>query len=154
MLCDRSVGPTDRIPGFAICACCGSRRQLASCHECGLLACGDCRGVRSCAACHRERQARAARVARRARIAEVGRRTALVALVGISGVAGLGAATLPGTMMPSAYAARLDGGRHELRLDQPVTKHTTSALTPWGQPVLLHCYACGDGLACFIIDSQ
>ena len=151
MLSGIGVGPTDRIPGFAICACCGSRRQLASCHDCGLLACGDCRGQRACAACHRDRQREATRLRRRARIAEVGRRTALVALVGISGVAGMGVATLP-ALMPTAFVAGLDG--HRVKLDQPRPLPPIAAVTAWGQPVLLHCYACGDGISCFMIDGN
>ena len=151
MLCGIGVGPTDRIPGFAICACCGSRRELASCHNCGLLACKDCRGVRACVVCHRERQAPADRTRRRARIAELGRRTALIALVGISGVAGMGVATLP-SFMPAAFVA-LDGGAHG-KLDQPRALPPIAGVTAWGQPVLLHCYACGDGITCFMIDGE
>jgi hypothetical protein len=145
------VGPTNRTPGFAICACCGSRRELASCNDCGLLACGDCRGERACAACHRERQAAAARSRRRARVAEMGRRTALVALVGVSGVAGMGAATLP-AFMPSAFVAPL--APHHVAFDRPRMLPPIAAMTAWGQPVLLHCYACGDGITCFVIDGQ
>ena len=151
MLCGMGVGPTDRIPGFAICACCGSRRALASCHDCGLLACTDCRGERACAACHRERQDAAARSRRRARIAELGRRTALVALVGVSGIAGMGAATLP-EFMPSPFVAQRDS--HHVTLDQPRQLPPIAAVTAWGQPVLLHCYACGDGITCFVIDAE
>jgi hypothetical protein len=152
MLCGMGVGPTDRIPGFAICACCGSRRQLASCHDCGLLACGDCRGERACAACQRERREAATRLRRRARIAEVGRQTALVALVGMSGLAGVGAATLPGTFLP--WTARLDGGAQQLKIDQPRQLPPISGVTAWGQPIVLHCYACGEGIACFMIDGD
>ena len=147
MLCGMGVGPTDRIPGFAICACCGSRRELASCHDCGLLACGDCRDERACAACQRERREAATRLRRRARIAELGRQTALVALVGMSGLAGVGAATLPGSYLTVAPA-------HQLKLDQPRKLPPIPAMTAWGQPIVLHCYACGEGIACFAIDGD
>lgn len=91
------------------------------------------------------------RTRRRARIAELGRRTALVALVGLSGVAGMGAATLPG-FMPSAFTGQL--GPHRVTLDQSRRLPPIAAVTSWGQPVLLHCYACGDGITCFVIEGD
>jgi hypothetical protein len=145
-----STSTTDRIPGFAICARCGVRRQLASCPLCGLLVCGDCHGLRECAVCHAERRASARRSQRRARLREFGRRAAVVGLVAASGATGLGAAFLPdGPLATAAFESRpvelrmLGGTTHT------VTLETTAA--PWHQPLTFHCYDAGQGVTCCVI---
>lgn len=77
----------------------------------------------------------------------------MVALVGISGLAGLGAATMPASFPPTSYAARIYGGQHELPIERPAMLHAT-ATTTWGQPVMLNCYSCGDGIVCFVIEAD
>jgi hypothetical protein len=141
---------TDRVPGFAICARCSVRRQLASCRLCGLLVCGDCRGVRECAVCQHERVVSARRSQRRARLRELGRRAAVVALVAASGATGLGAAFLPDGPLA---AAAFESTPVELRMvTAPVTLETAAA--PWHQPLSFHCYDAGQGVTCCIISSR
>ena len=152
MLRNRCVHTTDRIPGFAICARCGVRRQLASCRSCGLLVCGDCRGARECAVCHSERVASTRRAQRRARLKELGRRVAVVGLVAASGATGLGAAFLPdGPLYVGAY----EPTPVELRMvsppNQPVTLETAPA---WHEPLAFHCFDAGQGITCCIISPR
>ncbi len=154
MLLVGNVGPTDRIPGFAICARCGIRRHLASCTACGLLVCNDCRGTRECAVCHMERIAAEQRAARRERMREVGRRAAVVALVAASGATGLGAAFLPDG--PLCAATTMEPTPVELRMvtpAHPVTLETTAA-DEWGQPLTFHCFDAGQGVTCCILSPK
>lgn len=144
---------TDRIPGFAICARCGLRRHLASCGSCGLLVCGDCRGLRACAVCHAERVLSTRRAQRRERLRELGRRVAVVGLVAASGATGLGAAFLPdGPLSAAAYEAT----PVELRLvsgpGQPVTLETAPAA--WRQPLSFQCFDAGHGVTCCIVSQK
>jgi hypothetical protein len=149
---DLCVRPTDRIPGFAICARCGIRRQLASCHSCGLLVCGDCRGVRECAVCHGERLVAGRRAQRRARLREIGRRAAVVGLVAASGATGLGAAFLPDGPL---YAAPYEPTAVELRMVAPPSRATaTTASMPWHQPLTFQCFDAGQGITCCIISPR
>lgn len=150
MLLCQHVRTTDRIPGFAICARCGVRRQLGSCKSCGLLVCADCRGVRECAVCHGERLVSARRAQRRARLRELGRRVAVVGLVAASGATGLGAAFLPdgplsvGTYEKTPVELRMIGDSA-----QPVTLETAPAA--WRQPLAFQCFDAGRGVTCCII---
>jgi hypothetical protein len=128
------VRTTDRIPGFAICARCGVRRQLASCRSCGLLVCGDCRGQRECAVCYRE----------------LGRRVAVVGLVAASGATGLGAAFLPDGPLYTSEPTPV-----ELRMvapAQPVTLETGQQR--WSQPLAFHCFAAAQGVTCCVISPR
>jgi hypothetical protein len=152
------VRTTDRIPGFAICARCGVRRNLASCSRCGLLVCSDCRGHVECAVCYGERLVESRRAERRARLRELGRRAAVVALVTASGVTGLGAALLPQSTLCMAGDAGvagspIDPGPAELRLEpmpNPMpTPHPRTAA--WGEPLMFRCYEGSDGLTCCIV---
>jgi hypothetical protein len=143
------VRTTDRIPGFAICARCGVRRQLASCRSCGLLVCGDCRGQRECAVCYGERLVSSRREQRRARLRELGRRVAVVGLVAASGATGLGAAFLPDGPL---YATATEPTPVELRTIGPVQPVTLETGThPWGRPLAFHCFAAAEGVTCCVI---
>jgi hypothetical protein len=154
MLLGGDVRPTDRIPGFAICARCGVRRNLASCSRCGLLVCGECRGQVECAVCHGERQAASRLAERRARMREVGRRAAVVALVAVSGVTGLGAALLPESSlcMVGGASAAIDPGPAELRLEPMPNVHTGAA--SWGEPLMFRCFEGRDGVTCCVITAR
>ncbi len=144
---------SDRIPGFAICARCGVRRQLESCKSCGLLVCVDCRGLRECAVCHSERVLSAQRAQRRARLKELGRRAAVVGLVAASGATGLGAAFLPdgplyvGAYEPTPVELRMIGGPAD-----PVTLET--APRAWHEPLAFHCFDAGHGITCCVISPK
>lgn len=153
MLLPQSVCTTnDRIPGFAICARCGVRRHLASCRLCGLLVCGECRGLRECAVCQSERLVSARRSQRRVRLRELGRRAAVVALVAASGATGLGAAFLPdGPLASAAFEATPVELRMVTGPTQPVSLETATA---WQQPLTFHCYAAGRGVTCCVISSR
>ncbi len=143
---------TDRIPGFAICARCGVRRQLASCRTCGLLTCADCRGTRECAVCHTERVASERRAQRRARLKELGRRVAVVGLVAASGATGLGAAFLPdGPLYVGAYEPTPVELRTISGPPQPVTFETSPA---WHEPLAFRCFDAGQGVTCCIISPK
>jgi hypothetical protein len=146
------VRTTDRIPGFAICARCGVRRELACCRTCGLLVCGDCRGTRECAVCYGERLISTRRAQRRERLRELGRRVAVVGLVAASGATGLGAAFLPDGPL---YAGAYEPTAVELRAmdapGQPVTLETGTGKHPWGQPLAFHCFAAAQGVTCCVI---
>lgn len=152
----RGVNTTDRIPGFAICARCAARRQLASCSRCGLLVCGDCRGQRECAVCHFERLDGERRSERRSRLKEYGRRAAVVALVAASGATGLGAAFLPdGPLCASAFQPT----PVELRmlpapLPRVVTLETTAPPARWNQPLTFRCFDSGDAVTCCVISPR
>jgi len=162
------VRPNDRIPGFAICARCGVRRQLAACRTCGLLVCADCRGTRECAVCHFERLAAERRTQRRARLKELGRRAAVVGLVAASGATGLGAAFLPdgplcaGAVEPTPVELRMVAPQlaHQVTLDaaRPPWAHlheaggVSSAAAPGSvRPLALHCVDTSDGVTCCVI---
>ncbi|HEY2749525.1 MAG TPA: hypothetical protein VGL86_33125 [Polyangia bacterium] len=141
---------TDRIPGFAICARCGVRRQLASCRSCGLLVCGDCRGQRECAVCYGERLTSTRRAQRHARLRELGRRVAVVGLVAASGATGLGAAFLPDGPLYTSEPTPV-----ELRMvapAQPVTLETGQQR--WSQPLAFHCFAAAQGVTCCVISPR
>jgi hypothetical protein len=153
MLGNFVVQPSDRIPGFAICARCGVRRQLAPCGRCGLLVCGDCRGERRCAVCHFERLAAERRAHRRERLRETGRRAAVIALIAASGATGIGAAFLPDG--PLAVAAVGPATPVELHLvpasptEPPVLR--TAAPGAWPQPITFRCFDVGDGVTCCVL---
>jgi hypothetical protein len=153
MLLPSDVRTTDRIPGFAICARCGVRRHLGSCSRCGLLVCGECRGVRECAVCFAERTASARRSQRRARLKELGRRVAVVGLVAASGATGLGAAFLPDGPL---YVGAFEPTPVELRMissvGQPVTLETTPAA--WRQPLAFQCFDAGRGITCCVVSTK
>jgi len=143
------VRTTDRIPGFAICARCGVRRQLGSCNSCGLLVCGECRGMRECAVCHGERLAAARRSQRRARLRELGRRVAVVGLVAASGATGLGAAFLPDGPL---YVGAFEPTPVELRMVSGATPVTLETGTSgWREPLAFQCYDAGHGVTCCVI---
>lgn len=148
--------PTDRIPGFAVCARCGIRRQLAACKSCGLLVCVECRGQRECAVCHFERVEAARRQERRTRLRELGRRAAVVTLVAASGATGLGAAFLP----DGPLCARVidEPAPMQLRLapataapaGEPMSLEATQP-PPWTEPLSFRCYT-ARGVACCTLD--
>jgi len=148
------VHPTDRIPGFAICARCAARRQLGACNCCGLLVCGDCRGRGECAVCHSERRQAARRAERRARLREAARRVAVVGLVAASGATGLGAAFLPETTLCGASLTR--GVPAERSVVAEVgTSHSPMSLSPgWSEPLIFRCFTGGNGVTCCVIVSN
>lgn len=154
------VSTTERIPGFAICARCAARRQLAGCPSCGILVCGDCRDERECAVCHSERNLAAARSRRRARARELGRRAAVVALVAASGVTGMGAAFVPpgpmcaDSVAPIAIELRLVG---ESAIAAPLSFETTPpahqvrAIDSY-EGLSFRCFQARSNLTCCVVD--
>jgi hypothetical protein len=161
---------TQRIPGFAICARCGSRRALASCQRCGLIVCKDCRGGGECILCYREELEARQRYQRVRRRKQVAHQLGVAACIAATAMAGIGAALLPDPPPPPRQSLVARG---EVRFVAQAVERYWDAhggicppslgqlqeegyllgppLDPWGEPLL---YGCVESPRSFVILSK
>jgi hypothetical protein len=164
---------TERIPGFAICARCGTNRGLGACHRCGLLVCRECRGDGECVFCHREQRAAEARQRNRERLRLVAHRAGVAACIAAATLAAVGAALIPDPPVGDREAHAMIVARGQVGFVAEAVGRYWSAhgdtcpaslaqlriegflasppIDPWGEPLL---YGCIDSPRSFVVLSK
>jgi hypothetical protein len=164
---------TNRIPGFAICARCGSKNALAACFRCGLLMCKECRGGGECVLCYREELMVHVRAERQRRLRRLGHQVGVAACVAATVLAGVGAAFLPDPPSPGNASHNAVVARGEVRFVANAVVHywgshgstcppslgelqrqgylVAPPIDPWGEPLL---YGCIEAPRSFVVLSK